>query len=148
VIKTHPDPIRARKSPHCTFISEFPGFCVHRNVPDFQESFRMAVVCEKEANLRYGNDWPERQSPMKFSPTKERPRYRSGDWEGEPPWYYGSGKPGPKTALPFISGCCTTTQEDFRCPIACISPDFFLRREKNPSGADTGPEISSLYLYF
>jgi hypothetical protein len=44
--------------------------------------------------------------------------------------------------------CSYTTKEGFRLPIACISPDFFLRREKILSGADTGPEITLLYLYF
>jgi len=40
--------------------------------------------------------------------------------------------------------CCSTTREDFRLPIACISPDFFLRREKIQSGHDTGPEKTLL----
>jgi hypothetical protein len=53
----------------------------------------------------------------------------------------------PKTALPFILGCCNTTLEDFPCPIACISPDFFLRREKVRSGAYTGPEKTLLYRF-
>ena len=39
----------------------------------------------------------------------------------------------------FHFRCHSTTQEDFRLPIACISPDFFLRREKNQSGARYGP---------
>ena len=33
--KSIPGPIRAPKSPHCTFISEFPGFQVHRNGQSF-----------------------------------------------------------------------------------------------------------------
>jgi hypothetical protein len=49
-----------------------------------------------------------------------------------------------KTALPFILRCCSTTQADFRLPIAYISPDFFLRREKIQSGRDTGPEKTLL----
>jgi len=37
----------------------------------------------------------------------------------------------PKTALLFTILCCSTTQEDFRLPIACISPDFLQRPEKS-----------------
>ncbi len=39
--KTYPGLIQPRKSPHCTFISEFPGFWRSRKLSRFQKSSKM-----------------------------------------------------------------------------------------------------------
>jgi len=126
----NPGLIRARKKRYCTVFSEFPGFWVHRYFQPFSNRPVKAPI-GKRSPVYLVTPFPELYSP-------ERDFLRR-EWEhGEVPGTRQDPKPSPISPdpqnRPFSrSVCSSSTQEDFRCPIACISPDFVPRRRNfNP----------------